>query len=95
MKIVDYILRETAHILFRTFSPRYKYLGIMSASDTESNFRGCKGRGVLREKVTVTKSKSSNFTLLLKVVQINGKPLPVGSFYCESCCKQGEEDHWL
>ena len=37
--------------------------------------------GGSEEKVTVpVEGKQSNLTLLLKVIQISGKPLPVGSF---------------
>ena len=55
-----------------------KYLGIMS--ETES-IQGATGGGVSEEKVAISlDGKPSNLTLLLKVVQTSGKPLPVGSF---------------
>ena len=48
----------------------------MSVSDTESASVGWGSE----EKVIAPEGKQSNMTLLLKVVQISGKPLPVGSF---------------
>ena len=49
----------------------------MSVSDTES---GANVGGGSEEKVIVPEAKPSHLTLLLKVVQNSGKPLPVGSF---------------
>ena len=51
----------------------------MSVSDTEST-SGTNVGGGSEEKVTAPEGKQSNLTLLLKVIQISGKPLPVGSF---------------
>ena len=51
----------------------------MSVSDTESA-SGTNVGGGSEEKVTAPEGKQSNLTLLLKVNQISGKPLPVGSF---------------
>ena len=49
-------------------------------SETES-VQGATGGGVSEEKVAISlDGKPSNLTLLLKVVQTSGKPLPVGSF---------------
>ena len=49
----------------------------MSVSDTES---GANVGGGSEEKVITSEGKLSNLTLLLNVVQANGKPLPVESF---------------
>ena len=52
----------------------------MSVLDTEST-PGAIGRGGSEERVTGPMvDKPSNLSLLLKVVQVCGKPLPVGSF---------------
>ena len=49
----------------------------MSVPDTESLANVGVG---YEEKVITPEAKPSNLTLLLKVVQNSGKPLPVGSF---------------
>ena len=50
----------------------------MSMLDTESASRTNVG-GSSEEKVITPEGKQSNLTLSLKVFQISGKPLPVGS----------------
>ena len=69
------VVRGKAQFLFRILPN--KYLGTtMSMLDTESASVG----GGPEEKVIAPEGKPSNLTLLLKVVQNSGKPLPVGSF---------------
>ena len=52
----------------------------MSVSDTESTLGAVGGRGSEERVTGPMVDKPSNLSLLLKVVQVCGKPLPVGSF---------------
>ena len=69
--------------MFR-ISTQAKNLGTMSVSDMESTL-GAIGGGGSEERVTGPMvDKPLNLSLLLKVVQVCGKPLPVGSFTAQA-----------
>ena len=82
MKIVLFrlsIVMGTAQFLFKILPNRY--LGTkISVSDTESASGTNVGGGSEEKVMAPVEEKQSNLTLLLKVIQISGKPLPVSSF---------------
>ena len=62
------------------------YLGIKSETE---NAQGATGGGGSEEKVAIPlDGKPSNLTLLLKLVQTSGKPLPIGSFIARAVAEK-------